>query len=107
MLKVDNKMEELFLSDSVPKNLTIEFEDELQIEKIKNLNLYFGDIRGNSEAIRPVTNLTPSSLSDFIINNTPTAYNVYDYHNVKYFKHFKYIYVSFDAYISLGDDNVH
>ena len=29
MLKVDNKMEELFLSDSVPKNLTIEFEDEL------------------------------------------------------------------------------
>ena len=100
MLKVDNKMEELFLSDSVPKNLTIEFEDELQIEKIKNLNLYFGDIRGNSEAIRPITNLTPSSLSDFIINNTPTAYNVYDYHNVKYFKHFKYIYVSFDAYIS-------
>ena len=100
MLKVDNKMEELFLSDSVPKNLTIEFEDELNLEKIKNLNLYFGDIRGNSEAIRPVTNLTPSSLSDFIINNTPTAYNVYDYHNVKYFKHFKYIYVSFDAYIS-------
>ena len=100
MLKVDNKIEELFLSDSVPKNLTIEFEDGLQIEKIKNLNLYFGDIRGNSEAIRPVTNLTPSSLSDFIINNTPTAYNVYDYHNVKYFNHFKYIYVSFDAYIS-------
>ena len=102
MLKVDNKMEELFLSDSVPKNLTIEFEDEdeLKLEKIKNLNLYFGDIRDNVEAIRPVTNLTPTSGSDFIINNTPKAYNVYDYHNVKYFNHFKYIYVSFDAYIS-------
>ena len=102
MLKVDNKMEELFLSDSVPKNLTIEFEDEdeLKLEKIKNLNLYFGDIRGNTESIRPVTNLTPTRASDFIINNTPTAYNVYDYHNVKYFNHFKYIYVSFDAYIS-------
>ena len=102
MLKVDNKMEELFLSDSVPKNLTIEFEDEdeLKLEKIKNLNLYFGDIRGNAESIRPVTNLTPTRASDFIINNTPTAYNVYDYHNVKYFNHFKYIYVSFDAYIS-------
>ena len=102
MLKVDNKMEELFLSDSVPKNLTIEFEDEdeLKLEKIKNLNLYFGDIRDNVEAIRPVTNLTPTSGSDFIINNTPKAYKVYDYHNVKYFNHFKYIYVSFDAYIS-------
>lgn len=102
MLKVDNKMEELFLSDSVPKNLTIEFEDEdeLKLEKIKNLNLYFGDIRGNAESIRPITNLTPTRASDFIINNTPTAYNVYNYHNVKYFNHFKYIYVSFDAYIS-------
>lgn len=102
MLKIDNKMEELFLSDSVPKNLTIEIEgeDELKLEKIKNLNLYFGDIRGNAEAISLVTNLPPKKGSGFIINNTPEAYNVYDYHNVKYFNHFKYIYVSFDAYIS-------
>ena len=38
MLKVDNKMEELFLSDSVPKNLTIDVEGELDTSLIPLVN---------------------------------------------------------------------
>ena len=52
MLKVDNKMEELFLSDSVPKNLTIEVEGELDTSLIPLVNFYTGDIYGKQKFIQ-------------------------------------------------------
>ena len=47
MLKVDNKMEELFLSDSVPKNLTIDVDGELDTSLIPSVHFYTGDIYGH------------------------------------------------------------
>ena len=79
MLKVDNKMEELFLSDSVPKNLTIDVEGELDTSLIPSVNFYTGDIYGNSECTTDISNLQYNYGTIIGVNNNPYSKKLKDY----------------------------
>ena len=102
MLKVDNKMEELFLSDSVPKNLTIDVEGELDTSLIPLVNFYTGDIYGNKETT-PYAYATTASGDDLVILRTnirnPNSSDLGAFQNLKFKKYKKYIYVSYTVRI--------
>lgn len=100
MLKVDNKMEELFLSDSVPKNLTLDFEGELDTSLIPEVNFYIGDIYGNSESVNNIGNLQYSSGIPIYINNNPRNWKLENYQNKNYYSYAKYVCVTFDIYLT-------
>ncbi len=100
MLKVDNKMEELFLSDSVPKNLTIDFEGELDTSLIPLVNFYTGDIYGNSECTINISNLPYRNGSPIYINNNPYYWKLENYQNKNYYSYAKYVCVTFDIYLT-------
>ena len=102
MLKVDNKMEELFLSDSVPKNLTIDVEGEPDTSLIPLVNFYTGDIYDNKET----TPYSYSSLAsgDYYVYlrtniSNPDSYDLGAFQNLKFKKYKKYIYVSYTVRI--------
>lgn len=100
MLKVDNKMEELFLSDSVPKNLTIDVEGELDTSLIPSVNFYTGDIYGNSEIVSDVGNLDYRVGTPIYINNNPYDWKLENYQNKNYYSYAKYVCVTFDIYLT-------
>ena len=100
MLKVDNKMEELFLSDSVPKNLTIDVEGELDTSLIPLVNFYTGDIYGNSECTIDISNLPYRNGSPIYINNNPYNWKLENYQNKNYYSYAKYVCVTFDIYLT-------
>ena len=100
MLKVDNKMEELFLSDSVPKNLTIDVEGELDTSLIPSVNFYTGDIYGNSECTTDISNLQYNYGTIIGVNNNPYSKKLKDYQNKNYYSYAKYACVTFDIYLT-------
>ena len=100
MLKVDNKMEELFLSDSVPKNLTIDVEGELDTSLIPSVNFYTGDIYGNSECTTNISNLQYNYGTIIGVNNNPYSKKLKDYQNKNYYSYAKYACVTFDIYLT-------
>ena len=100
MLKVDNKMEELFLSDSVPKNLTIDVEGELDTSLIPLVNFYTGDIYGNSECTTDISNLQYNYGTIIGVNNNPYSKKLKDYQNKNYYSYAKYACVTFDIYLT-------
>ena len=100
MLKVDNKMEELFLSDSVPKNLTIDVEGELDTSLIPAVNFYTGDIYGNSECTTDISNLQYNYGTIIGVNNNPYSKKLKDYQNKNYYSYAKYACVTFDIYLT-------
>ena len=100
MLKVDNKMEELFLSDSVPKNLTIDVEGELDTGLIPSVNFYTGDIYGNSECTTDISNLQYNYGTIIGVNNNPYSKKLKDYQNKNYYSYAKYACVTFDIYLT-------
>lgn len=100
MLKVDNKMEELFLSDSVPKNLTIDVEGELDTSLIPEVNFYTGDIYGNSECTTNISNLQYNYGTMVGINNNPHSTKLKNYQNNNYYSYAKYACVTFDIYLT-------
>lgn len=100
MLKVDNKMEELFLSDSVPKNLTIDVEGELDTSLIPEVNFYTGDIYGNSECTTDISNLQYNYGTIIGVNNNPYSKKLKDYQNKNYYSYAKYACVTFDIYLT-------
>ena len=100
MLKVDNKMEELFLSDSVPKNLTIDVEGELDTSLIPSVNFYTGDIYGNSECTTNISNLQYNYGTIIGVNNNPYNKKLKDYQNKNYYSYAKYACVTFDIYLT-------
>lgn len=100
MLKVDNKMEELFLSDSVPKNLTIDVEGELDTSLIPSVNFYTGDIYGNSECTTNISNLQYNYGTMIGINNNPHSTKLKNYQNNNYYSYAKYACVTFDIYLT-------
>lgn len=100
MLKVDNKMEELFLSDSVPKNLTIDVEGELDTSLIPAVNFYTGDIYGNSESSLDISNLPYRNGMPIYINNNPYDWKLENYQNKNYYSYAKYVCVTFDIYLT-------
>lgn len=100
MLKVDNKMEELFLSDSVPKNLTIDVEGELDTSLIPEVNFYTGDIYGNSEIARNMGDLEYNSGKPIYINNNPYDWKLENYQNKNYYSYARYVCVTFDIYLT-------
>ena len=100
MLKVDNKMEELFLSDSVPKNLTLDFEGELDTSLIPSVNFYTGDIYGNSENSLDISKLPYRNGMPIYINNNPYDWKLENYQNKNYYSYAKYVCVTFDIYLT-------
>ena len=100
MLKVDNKMEELFLSDSVPKNLTIDVEGELDTSLIPEVNFYTGDIYGNSESSLDISKLPYRNGMPIYINNNPYDWKLENYQNKNYYSYAKYVCVTFDIYLT-------
>ena len=100
MLKVDNKMEELFLSDSVPKNLTIDVEGELDTSLIPAVNFYTGDIYGNSESSLDISKLPYRNGMPIYINNNPYDWKLENYQNKNYYSYAKYVCVTFDIYLT-------
>ena len=100
MLKVDNKMEELFLSDSVPKNLTIDVEGELDTSLIPSVNFYTGDIYGNSESSLDISKLPYRNGMPIYINNNPYDWKLENYQNKNYYSYAKYVCVTFDIYLT-------
>ena len=100
MLKVDNKMEELFLSDSVPKNLTIDVEGELDTSLIPLVNFYTGDIYGNSESSLDISKLPYRNGMPIYINNNPYDWKLENYQNKNYYSYAKYVCVTFDIYLT-------
>lgn len=100
MLKVDNKMEELFLSDSVPKNLTIDVEGELDTSLIPLVNFYTGDVYGNSECTTNISNLQYNYGTMVGINNNPHSTKLKNYQNNNYYSYAKYACVTFDIYLT-------
>ena len=100
MLKVDNKMEELFLSDSVPKNLTIDVEGELDTSLIPAVNFYTGDIYGNSESSLDISKLPYRNGMPIYINNNPYDWKLENYQNKNYYSYGKYVCVTFDIYLT-------
>ena len=104
MLKVDNKMEELFLSDSVPKNLTIEVEGELDTSLIPLVNFYTGDIYDNTEGTSSLNNLRYSGGGySPVVNSNPYSWNFKEYQNKDYYKYGNYICVTFNVYLTDTD----
>ncbi len=104
MLKVDNKMEELFLSDSVPKNLTIEFEGEIDTSLIPSVNFYTGDIFDNAEGTNSLNNLKYSGGGfSPVVNLSPYSWNFKEYQNKDYYKYGNYICVTFNVYLTDTD----
>ena len=100
MLKVDNKMEELFLSDSVPKNLTIDVDGELDTSLIPSVNFYTGDIYGTSECTTDISNLQYNYGTIIGVNNNPYSKKLKDYQNKNYYSYAKYACVTFDIYLT-------
>lgn len=100
MLKIDNKMEELFLSDSVPKNLTIDVEGELDTSLIPAVNFYTGDIYGNSESSLDISKLPYRNGMPIYINNNPYDWKLENYQNKNYYSYAKYVCVTFDIYLT-------
>lgn len=100
MLKIDNKMEELFLSDSVPKNLTIEIEGEVDSEKLSSLNFYTGNVYNGINTAYYANGDNYGSGGLLSVNNGNSDYELSKYQNKDYYKYSRYIYVSFDFYLS-------
>ena len=104
MLKVDNKMEELFLSDSVPKNLTIDVEGELDTSLIPAVNFYTGDIYDNTEGTNSLNNLSYSGGGySPVVNLNPHSWYLNEYQNKDYYKYGNYICVTFNVYLTDTD----
>ena len=93
-------MEELFLSDSVPKNLTIDVEGELDTSLIPLVNFYTGDIYGNSECTTNISNLPYRNGMPIYINNNPYDWKLENYQNKNYYSYAKYVCVTFDIYLT-------
>lgn len=97
MIQVDSRQEELFLTDSVHKNLTIEIEPKFDEARINDVNFYTGDIYDSVET-------TPAGYSSTYDNNTiiegrcnvsPSATNFSNLQNLTYKNYKNYIYVSY------------
>ena len=105
MLKVDNKMEELFLSDSVPKNLTIDVEGELDTSLIPLVNFYTGDIFDNAESTLTFDSWNSFSIRSLYCNLNPKSTNLSKYQVDSFYSYKKYIWVTFDFMIEPTDTN--
>lgn len=105
MLKVDDTVQELFLSDSVPKNLTIEFESDMDESLIPTVNFYTGDIFDNAESTLTFDSWDSYNMCLLYCNLNPKSTNLPKYQDYSFYSYKKYIWVTLDFMIEPTDTN--